>query len=250
MRFRHFLLAPLALFIVALVVAGCGGGGSSSTTTTTAKKKTTAPKLSKAGFISQGDAICAEVNTAVGSTEESAAEASVQTTQVANLYTGMVESIQRLGQPGEKDGYSEFMGAAEKLAMVEGDLKKAGEEEDLVAEEEAAQESGPALEEFQQQAAVYGFEACAEAPHAPEPSPESVPPAAEEEVVPEESGGIESLPEEEVAPEEEFIPEEEIAPEVEEVAPETGGAGGEIEEVPPTEVAPEESNESGGIGPG
>jgi hypothetical protein len=250
MRFRHFLLAPLALLVVALVVAGCGGGGSSSTTTTTAKKKTTAPKLSKAGFISQGDAICAEVNTAVGSTEESAAEVSVQTTQVANLYTGMVESIQRLGQPSEKDGYSEFMGAAEKLAMVEGDLKKAAEEEDLVAEEEAAQESGPALEEFQQQAAVYGFEECAEGPHAPEPSPESVPPAAEESVAPEESGGIESLPEEEVAPEEEFIPEEEVAPEVEEVAPETGGAGGEIEEVPPTEAAPEESNESGGIGPG
>jgi hypothetical protein len=250
MRFRHFLLAPLALLVVALLVAGCGGGGSSSTTATTAKKKTTAPKLSKAGFISQGDAICAEVNTAVGSTEESAAEVSVQTTQVANLYTGMVESIQRLGQPSEKDGYSEFMGAAEKLAMVEGDLKKAAEEEDLVAEEEAAQESGPALEEFQQQAAVYGFEDCAEAPHAPEPSPESVPPAAEESVAPEESGGLESLPEEEVAPEEEFIPEEEVAPEEEEFVPETGGAGGEIEEVPPTEAAPEESNESGGIGPG
>jgi hypothetical protein len=252
MRFRHFLLAPLALLVVVLVLAGCGGGGgSSSTTTTTAKKKTTAPKLSKAGFISQGDAICAEVNTAVGSTEESAAEASVQTTQVANLYTGMVESIQRLGQPSEKGGYSEFMGAAEKLAMVEGDLKKGAEEEDLVAEEEAAQESGPALEEFQQQAAVYGFEDCAEGPRAPEPSPESVPPAGEESVAPEESGGLESLPEEEVAPEEEFIPEEEVAPAEEEFVPEaeTGGAGGEIEEVP-EEVAPEESNESGGIGPG
>jgi hypothetical protein len=247
MRSRHFFLAPLALLVVALVVAGCGGGGGSSTTTTTAKKKTTAPNLSKAGFISQGDAICAEVNTAVGSTEESAAEALVQTTQVANLYTGMVESIQRLGQPTEKDGYSEFMGAAEKLAMVEGDLKKAAEEEDLVAEEESAQEAVPALEEFQQQAAVYGFEACAEGPHAPEPSPESVPPTGEESPAPEESGGIESLPEE-VAPEEEFIPEEEVAPE-EEFAPETGGAGGEIEEAP-EEAAPEESNESGGIGPG
>jgi hypothetical protein len=250
MRFRLLVLAPLALLVVALVIAGCGGGGSSSTTTTTAKKKTTAPKLSKAGFISQGDAICAEVNTAVGSTEESAAETTVQTTQIANLYTGMVESIQRLGQPSEKAGYSEFTGAAEKLAMVEGDLKKAAEEEDLVAEEEAAQLAGPALEEFQQQAAVYGFEECAEGPHAPEASPESVPAPAEESVAPEESGGVESLPEEEVAPEEEFIPEEEVAPEEEEFVPETGGAGGEIEEVPPEEAAPEESNESGGIGPG
>ncbi len=249
MRFRHLVLAPLALLVVVLVVAGCGGGGSSSTTEAPAKKKTTAPKLTKAGFITQGDAICAEVNTAVGSTEESAAEESVQTVQIAGLYTGMVQSIQRLGQPSEKAGYSEFMGAAEKLAMVEGNLKKAASEEDLVAEEEAAQESGPALEEFQQQAAVYGFEACAEGPHAPEPSPESVPSPGEESVAPEESGGVEPLPEE-VAPEEEFIPEEEVAPVEEEVAPETGGAGGEIEEVPPSEAAPEESNESGGIGPG
>ncbi len=234
-------------------LAGCGGGGSSSTATTTAKKKkTTAPKLSKAGFISQGDAICAEVNTAVGSTEESAAEASVQTSQVANLYTGMVESIQRLGQPTEKDGYSEFMGAAEKLAMVEGDLKKAAEEEDLVAEEEAAQESGPALEEFQQQAAVYGFENCAEGPHAPEPSPESVPPAGEESVAPEEAGGLESLPEEEVAPEEEFIPEEEVAPE-EEFVPETGkraAPAAKSKKCPRRKPRRKNASESGGIGPG
>src|ERR1700748_3496484 len=250
MRSRHLVLAPLALLGVPLVVAGCGGGGSSSTTTTTSKKKPAAPKLTKAGFISQGDASCAEVNTAVGSTEESAAEASVQTTQIANLYTGMVESIQRLGQPSEKAGYSEFMGAPEKLAMVKGDLKKAAEEEDLVAAEEAAQESGPALEEFQQQAAVYGFEECAEGPHAPEASPESVPSPTEESVGTEESGGVESLPEEEVAPEEEFIPEEEVAPEEEEFVPETGGAGGEIEEVPPTEAAPGESQRSGGVGAG
>jgi hypothetical protein len=245
MRFRHLVFAPLALLVIALFAAGCGGGGGGSSSTPTVvkkKKKPVTEQLTKAGFISQGDAICAEVNTAVGSTEESAAEDLVQTTQVANLYTGMVESIQRLGQPSEKDGYSEFMGAAEKLAMVEGDLKKAAEEEDLVGEEEAAQEAGPAIEEFQQQAAVYGFEDCAEGPHAPEPSPESVPPTTEEEpIAPEESGGIESLPEEEVAPEEEFIPEEEVAPE-------TGGAGGEIEEAP--EAAPEEGGESGGIGPG
>jgi hypothetical protein len=252
MRSRPLAFAPLALLLLALVVAGCGGGGSSSTTAAAKPKKktSTATQLSKAGFISQGDAICAEVNTAVGSTEESAAETAVQTAQIAGLYTGMVESIQRLGQPTEKDGYSEFMGAAEKLAMVEGDLKKAVEEEDLAAEEESAQEGPAALEEFQQQAAVYGFEQCSEGPHAPEPSAEAVPPAGEETPAPEESGGIESLPEEEVAPEEEFIPEEEIAPEEEEIVPETGGAGGEIEEAPPTEVAPEESNESGGIGPG
>jgi hypothetical protein len=245
MRSRLLVLALPALIVIALVLGGCGGGGSSSTTTTAKKKEPTTPSLSKAGFISQGDAICAEVNTAVGSVEESASETTSQTTQIANLYTGMVQSLQRLGQPSEKAGYSEFMGAAEELAMVEGNLKKASDEEDLVGEEEAAQEAVPAVEEFQQQAAVYGFEACSEGPHAPAVAPET----SEESVAPEEeSGGVEALPEEEIAPEEEFIPEEEVAPE-EEIAPETGGAGGEIEEVP-EEVAPETENESGGIGPG
>ncbi len=244
MRSRLLVLALPALLVIALVASGCGGGGSESSTTTAKKKEPTVPKLSKAGFISQGDAICGEVNTAIGSAENSAAEGTAETTQIANLYTGMVESLQRLGQPTEKDGYSEFMGAAEELAMIENSLKKAAEEEDLVAEEEAAQQAVPAIEEFQQQAAVYGFEDCAEGPHAPVAAPESSSPA--EEVAPEESGGIEVLPEEEVAPEEEFVPEEEVAPE--EVAPEgeTGGAGGEIEEVAPEEP----SGESGGIGPG
>jgi hypothetical protein len=248
MRSRLLVLALPALLVIALVVSGCGGGGDESSTTAAKKKQEpTTPKLSKAGFISQGDAICGEVNTAIGSAENSAAEGATETTQIANLYTGMVQSLQRLGQPTEKDGYSEFMGAAEELAMVENDLKKAAEEEDLVTEEEAAQEAVPAIEEFQQRAAVYGFEDCAEGPHAPVAAPESSSP--EEEVAPEESGGIEVAPEE-VAPEEEFVPEEEVAPE-EEFVPETetGGAGGEIEEVSPEEeVAPE--GESGGIGPG
>lgn len=242
MRSRPLVFALPALIVAALVLAGCGGGGSSSTTTT-AKKKSTTPSLSKAGFISQGDAICAEVNTAIGSVEESASETTSQTTQVANLYTGMVQSLQRLGQPTEKAGYSEFMGAAEELAMVEGVLKKASDEEDLPAEEEAAQKAVPAVEEFQSQAAVYGFEDCSEGPHAPAVSSESSEGTGEAEA---ESGGVEAAPEE-AAPEEEFIPEEEAAPE-EEIAPATGGAGGEVEEAPEEERAP--AGESGGIGAG
>jgi hypothetical protein len=243
-RQKYLVLALLALVVLALVASGCGGGGSSSTTTTKKPKVEERAKLSKAAFISQGDAICGEVNTAIGAVGESAAESTSQTTQIANLYVGMVQSLQRLGQPSELDGYSEFMGAAEKLAMTEGDVKKAAEGEEPVALEEASQAAVPAVEEFQSQAAVYGFEACSESPHAPEAAPEAS--TGTEEVAPEESGGVEVVPEE-VAPEEEFIPEEEVAPE-EEFVPETGGAGGEIEEVP-EEAAPE-TGESGGIGPG
>lgn len=243
-RQKYLVLALPALVLLVLVASGCGGGGSSSTTTAKKPKVEERAKLSKAAFISQGDAICAEVNTAIGAVGESAAEAASQTTQTANLYVGMVQSLQRLGQPSELDGYSEFMGAAEKLAMTENDVKKAAEGEESAALEEASQAAVPAVEEFQSQAAVYGFEACSEGPRAPEAAPETS--TGTEEVAPEESGGVEVVPEE-VAPEEEFIPEEEVAPE-EEFVPETGGAGGEIEEVP-EEAAPE-TGESGGIGPG
>jgi hypothetical protein len=247
MRLKFLVLALPAMLALVLVAAGCGGGGSSSTTTAKKpKEEETAPKLSKGQFISQGDAICAEVNTAIGSVGESAAEQTSQTTQIANLYTGMVQSLQRLGQPSETTGYSEFMGAAEELAMVENEVKSAADQENPELLEEASQQAVPAVEEFQQQSAVYGFEECSEGPHAPAVTPES---SGTEEVAPEESGGVEAAPEEEFIPEEEVAPEEEFVPE-EEVAPETGGAGGEIEEVP-EEVAPEEEGgESGGIGPG
>jgi hypothetical protein len=252
MRPRHLVLALAALCALALVAAGCGGGGGSESTTVAHKPKVeSAPKLSKAQFISQGDSICAEVNTAIGSVGESETEATAQTTQTANLYVGLVQSLQQLGQPSETTGYSEFMGAAEELAMVEGEVKKAADDEDLVALEGASQEAVPAVEEFQSQAAVYGFEECSEGPHAPEIAPESSSGEELPEAV-EEPGGVEVAPEEEFVPEEEeFVPEEEFAPEIEEVAPETGGAGGAIEEVAPEEeIAPEAGGESGGVGPG
>jgi hypothetical protein len=246
MRLKYLVPALVALLALVSIVSGCGGGGGSESSTTTAKKKPEAPAaLSKADFIRQGDAICAEVNTAIGSVEESASETTSQTTQIANLYTGMVQGLQGLGQPAEKAGYSEFMGAAEVLAMVESNLKKAADEEDLAAEEEVALEAAPAVEEFQSQAAVYGFEDCAEGPHAPEVAPEAS--TGEEPESVEESGGLEVAPEEGVI--EEVVPEEEFVPEEEAVAPETGGAGGEIEEVAPEEGEPE-TGESGGIGPG
>ncbi len=248
MRQKFLFLALPAVLALVLLASGCGGGGSSSTTTAQKPKQEAAPKLSKAQFISQGDAICGEVNTAIGAASESAAEQSTRTTQIANLYVGMVQSLQRLGQPAETEGFSDFMGAAEELAMVENEVKAAGERENAALAEEAGQKAVPAVEEFEQQAAVYGFEDCGEGPHAPVAAPESS--GATEEVAPEEeSGGVEVAPEEEFIPEEEVAPEEEFVPEEEEIAPETGGAGGEIEAAP-EEAAPETGGESGGIGPG
>jgi hypothetical protein len=228
---RYFTIPTL---LAALALAGCGGGDE----TTDAPVETTeaAPSLSKEELISQGDAICAEVNAAVGSVGTSAADTSTQITQTADLYTGMVESLQRLGTPEDAAGYSDFMGAAEELAKVEGEVKLAAEREDTAALGEVATEAAPVLEEFQAQAAIYGFEECSEGPSAPAAAPSEGGAEVEE-------GGVEVAPE----IEEEVVPEEAVPEE----APETGGAGGGVEEGAPEGGAPEGGgSESGGVGPG
>jgi hypothetical protein len=235
---RFLKTSTIALSLAALAVAGCGGGDDDSTDSTAATVETTA--LSKAELISQGDAICAEVNAAVGSAASGETETSDQTAQIANLYIGMVDSIKRLGIPAESAGYEEFIAAAEELSGVESEAKLASEREDSAAIGEAATRTAPALEQFQSAAEEYGFEDCGQEPSAPVPSgPGSGVAPVEEE------GGIEVAPEE---LEEEAPLEEEVAPE--EVAPETGGAGGGVEEAAPETGGGETGGSSGGVGPG
>lgn len=225
----------IAVPLAALAISGCGGGGDE--TTAAAPVTETTPALSKAELISQGDAICAEVNAAVGAVGASGAEVPDQITQVSNLYIGMVQSIEDLGTPSEAAGYPEFIGAAEELSKVEAEVKLATEREDTAAIGEAATQAAPTLEEFASAAGDYGFENCSEGPSAPTPSDSAAP--GTEEV---EEGGVEVAPEEveEAAP-------EEAAPE--EVAPETGGAGGGVGEAAP-EAGGETGGASGGVGPG
>jgi uncharacterized membrane protein YgcG len=238
MRFPKPLTIAMPAALVVLSVAGCGGG-SDSTASTAATTTEATPTLSKAELISQGDAICAEVNAAVGSVGTSGAAVPQQVTQVSDLYIGMVDSIQRLGTPAEPAGYSEFIEAAEELSTVEGEAKLAAEREDTTALGEAATKAAPALEEFETQAGVYGFEDCSKGPSAPTPSGTGAAPSEEE-------GGVEVAPEVSEEPEV-----EEAAPE--EAAPETGGAGGGV-----GEAAPEgggtgggtSGGGSGGVGPG
>ncbi|MGV1048765.1 MAG: hypothetical protein ACOYD4_09620 [Solirubrobacterales bacterium] len=234
---RHLTLSLLAL--LALAIAGCGGGGDSTTDATVKATTESKPSLSKEELIKQGDGICAEVNAAVGSVGSSAADPSSQVTQVANLYTSMVASLERLGEPTEGAAeYAKFIQAAEELAKIEGEAKLAAEREDTAALGEAAEKSAPALEEFETQAGIFGFEECSQGPSAPPAAPSTS--GSEGEI---EEGGIEAEGEiEEVGPEEEIVPEEEVAPE-------TGGAGGEIEEVVPEMGGGEESS-GGGVGPG
>lgn len=236
MKLRKLLATAVPLVLLLALVAGCGGGGDDTTAETRQSTVEAKPSLSKAALISQGDAICGEVNAAVGAIgAQEEGDVAEQTTQVADLYTNMVQNILDLGRPEDPTGYADFMAAAEELAKVEGEVALAAERDDTAVLGEAATASAPALEEFQAQAAIYGFSDCSEGPSVP-----AVPGTGSGEL---EEGGVEVAPE----LEEEVIPEE-VAPE-EEFVPETGGAGGGVGE----EVVPEgggESGSSGGVGPG
>jgi hypothetical protein len=231
----------LAVPLAVLAIAGCGGGGDDSTSTAATTETTVA--LSKADLISQGDAICGEVNKAVGAAEIVTAEGGEPelATKVSGLYIGMVESIKALGTPDEGAGYPEFIAAADRLSSAEDEVKLAAEREDTAALEEATGAAGSAREEFQSAADEYGFEDCGEGPSAPTAAGGETGAAPVEEA---EEGGVEVGPEE---IEEEVVPEEEAAPE--EVAPETGGAGGGVEEAAP-ESPGGAGGTSGGVGPG
>src|SRR6478672_6428683 len=231
MKLGKALIAILSL--AALVVGGCGGGGG-ETTAASVPTVEEAPSLSKEELIKQGDAICAEVNAAVGTVNASEAETSDQVSQAADLYSGMVERLKGLGTPEDDVGYAEFTEAADELAQAESDAQLASQRGDDAALASAQSSASSALTAFEEAASAYGFEDCSEAPSAP-----SVPVTA--------GGAGEEEAEAPVEAEEEVAPEE-AAPE--EVAPETGGAGGTEGGGTGAGGGEEGGGGSGGIGPG
>jgi len=232
----------LALPAAALLIAGCGGGGSSDSSESTATTTAAPRALSKAELIEQGDAFCAEVNAAVGSVGSSSTENSSPASQAADLYSGMVASLNNLGTPQETDGYAEFSSAAEELAKAEDEVKLASERGDTAGLEAAESSASSALTSFQNAASEYGFKDCSEGPSAPATSA----PGAE-------AGEAEAGGEEAEAVEPEAVEPEAEAEPAPEAAPETGGAGGTAEGGG-TAGAPEgggsSGGSSGGIGPG
>jgi len=235
-RKRLLAILPLA----ALAIAGCGGGGSGDSTVPPVETTEATTALSKEELIAQGDAICAEVNAAVGTVGSTSSGAAGQAAQVAGLYDGMVERLKGLGAPSDDStGYPEFISSAEALAQAEENVKLASEREEGEALTSAEAEATSDLASFQSAASSFGFQDCAEAPSAPVPS-SSGGEAAEEEP----AGGIE----EEVAPEveEEVVPEEGGAPVEEEGAGGGAGVGGGTE----GGGGSSGGGSSGGIGPG
>jgi hypothetical protein len=241
MRPRNFLIAlPLA----ALALAGCGGGGSSSTASTPSVTTTpTTASLSKAEYVKQGDAICAEVNAAVGATgSTSSSGSSTPVGQVADIYTGMVNSLTGLGTP-EGGGNSEFITAAEDLSTAESEAKLADERGDSSALSAAETSATSAIVSFQSAAQAFGFKECGEGPSAPSTSPGTTTPSSSST-----TPGTTTTPTT-VAPEPESAP-----------VPNTGGAGGTAETAPEAPATGGGTagdgtgggggSSSGGIGPG
>jgi len=240
MRRLGQLIGVVALLLVALAIGGCGGGDDEPEETTPAAAEPTA--LSKEELIAQGEAICAEVNAAVGTVGSTTAGGEGQASQVADLYGGLVERLKGLGAPSDdRSGYDEFIGSAEQLAQAESDVALAAGRGEAEALASAEAEAAAALDAFQSAAETYGLEQCTEAPSAPVATPAGEAGGAEEE----ESGA--GAVEEEAAPE----AEEEAAPE------ETGGAGAVEEESAGGGAAAggggsegSGGGSSGGIGPG
>jgi hypothetical protein len=236
---KRFLLYAAAVLGAALAIAGCGGDDGDETTAPAAPPPIETTALTRDELLAQGDAICGEVNAAVGALASS--ETGGEAAEAAELYGSMAERLIDLGAPSDDAaGYSEVSAATEELAQAESDVELAadrGEEEGLL---EAEAEASSALSAFQAAASDYGFEQCGEGPSAaPAPGVANPP------------GGVET---EEVEPEGVEEGEEE-APEVEEEAPETGGAGsgeegGGAEAGGGAAGGGESGGSSGGIGPG
>ena len=237
MRPRHASL--LSLPVVVALLAGCGGGDDSTESTPVATIPTTTA-VTQAELLERGDAICAEINAAVGTVGTSSTETGNPAEQAAGLYSGMVDSLKGIGAPQETTGYPEFIAAAEALSTAEDEVSLASERGDTAALETAESNASSALASFQEAAEEYGFEECSEGPSAPV-SPGTAPESGET--------GPAEAPEESEA--------EAVEPEVEaepESAPETGGAGGAPEGGGTTGGGGESGSTggggSGGIGPG
>jgi len=236
---RKLSFYPGVLGLAALAIAGCGGDDGDTTTPVASPAETTSA-LSKEELVAQGDAICAEVNAAVGTVASTDATGSAS--QAADLYSGMVERLKDLGAPSDDtSGYPEFIAAAEGLAQAESDVQLAAERGEAEGLATAESEASSALSSFQSAATSYGFEQCGEGPSAPVPGSAGVPSESEAESpegVEEEAG--------EAAPEE-----IEEAPETEAGGAGTGAGGGA--EAGGGSAGGESSGDgggSGGIGPG
>ncbi|MFM9077875.1 MAG: hypothetical protein ACKORM_06595 [Solirubrobacterales bacterium] len=132
------------------VLAGCGGGDSESDPVQT--DKPTEVVLTQDELIAEADGICAEVNAAIGTINSAeAADATEQAAQRADIYDGLADRLEELGNPSDGSPPTAVISAARALGGSDAD------EADLADFQEAADE--------------YGLSTCSEDPEAPSGTP-------------------------------------------------------------------------------
>ncbi len=145
-------IAVAALLVAsAWLVAACGGGDDEAPDPA-ASGEPIDVVLTRDELISEADQVCAEVNAAVGTIDTSeAADETLRAAQRADLYEGLADRLEALGNPSDGSPPTAVISAARALGDPESDAAD--------------------LEAFQEAADEYGLSTCSEDPEAPTGTP-------------------------------------------------------------------------------
>jgi hypothetical protein len=152
------LLAVAAALGVGAVLSACGGDSSPETLITVPTQSTETGGLSKAEFIAQADATCAEANAAI---EQFAAagQGETEADQIAQLRQGIVDKLNELGPPAEdKTTLDQFIAAMQAQVAAGQKIALAVERGEDTAEFDAELQSAKA--DGETAASTYGFQEC------------------------------------------------------------------------------------------
>ena len=156
-RVRHYLVLA-AVVGAGAVLTACGGDSTDETLITVPTTQTTGTELTKAEFIAQADAACAEANAAI---EQFAAagQGVTEADQIAQLRQGVVDQLNELGPPTEdKATLDQFITALQAQVAAGQKIALATERGEDTAEFET--ELDTAKDQAETAATAYGFQEC------------------------------------------------------------------------------------------
>ncbi len=156
-RVRH--LSVLAAVIGAgAIISSCGGDSTEEVSITVPTTQTSGTELTKAEFISQADAACAEANAAI---EQFAAagQGVTEADQIAQLRQGVADQLNELGPPAEdKATLDQFVTAVQAQVAAGQKIALASARGEDFAEFE--NDLATAKDQAETAATTYGFQDC------------------------------------------------------------------------------------------